>query len=270
MKKSNCFVRFKILKKNRYTIINIMKTYKEIIEERYDGVEKDIHVYDNIYSLINPIGYQGDKKLRSVFYTAFNYIRNNGMDISQSNILDIGCGKGTTTRYFSELTGSSDNIYGIDLSEHRIQYATKMNPNISYKIGDIVQSLSYPIMFDIIAALDVFMHLSDEQDILLALNNIKTQLNEHGYFIWYDAYSSDHYKTTQNQDHSGFHPKQMIELAQKAGFKKVFQKNIFKKIFWKFHSLYLINRMPVSLVNFMEHTFPGSPGNMMMIFVKSK
>lgn len=246
-----------------------MKSYKEIIEERYDGIEKDIHVYDNIYSMINPIGYHGDKKLRSVFYTAFNYIRNSGVDITKSNILDIGCGKGSTTRFFSELTGSSQNIYGLDLSEYRIQCATKMNPNINYKIGDIVRPLSFPIMFDIITALDVFMHLNDKKEILLALNNIKMQLKKDGYFIWYDAYSSDHFKTTQTQDHSGFHPKQMVELAQEAGFKKVFQINVFKKLFWKYHSLYLIKRIPVSMINIMEQTIPGSPGNMMIMFVKS-
>lgn len=245
-----------------------MKSYKEVVKERYDGYEKDIHAYENIYSLINPIGFNADKKIRSVFYNAFNLFRNAGMDITKSSILDIGCGKGATTRFFSELTNSPQNIYGLDLSVHRIECAVKMNSIISYRIGDIVHLPAFPVMFDIITAIDVFMHLKEKKEIIQALTNIKEKLNDNGYFIWYDAYSKNHFKTTQNQDHSGFHPKQMVDLAEEAGFEKVTQINLFKKIFWKYHSFYLINKFPVPFVNFLACILPGNPGNMMVIFRK--
>ena len=247
-----------------------MKSYTEVVKERYNGIEKNIHLYDNMYSMINPIGFYADKKLRNVFYVAFNYIKNNGVDITQLNILDVGCGKGLTTRFFCELTGKSQNIYGFDLSENRIQCAIKMNSSINYKIGDIVNPPSFSVMFDVITALDVFMHLNNKDEIILALSNINKKLKDDGYFIWYDAYATDHFNTTENQDHSGFHPKQMIELAKEAGFKKMFQMNVFKKIFWKYHSLYLIKKIPTNLINIIEKTLPGSPGNMMIIFKKNK
>jgi len=209
-----------------------MKSYKEVVKERYDGNEKNIHPYENIYSMINPVGFYADKKIRSVFYTAFNLIRNKGIDITQAFILDIGCGKGSTTRFFSELTGNAQNVFGMDLSDNRIQGAIEMNSKINYIKGDIINPPLFPTTFDVITALDIFMHLSNKEEIILALTNVKKLLKDDGYFIWYDAYSSDHYNTTQNQDHSGFNPRQMIDLAEEAGFKKVFKMNVFKKLFW--------------------------------------
>jgi len=246
-----------------------MKSYKEVISERYDGVEKDIHPYENIYSILNPIGFYADKKIRHAFYKAFTFIRNRGADITQLNILDIGCGKGATTRFFSELTGNPRSVFGMDLSENRIASAIKMNSQINYVVGDIIYPPSFPVKFDVITALDIFMHLSSKEELRSALNNVKQQLSGEGYFIWYDAYSSDHFKTTPTQDHSGFHPRQMDELAREAGFVKVFQLNIFKTLLWRYHSLYLIKRIPQSLVNSIEKLMPGSPGNMLMVFVKS-
>ena len=61
----------------------------------------------------------------------------------------------------------------------------------------------------------------------------------------------------------------MIELAKEAGFKKNLEINLFKKIFGKYHSLYLIKRFPEFMINLLEAISFGSPGNMMMIFIKS-
>ena len=32
-----------------------MKAYLEVIKERYDGRERDQQIYENIYSIINPL-----------------------------------------------------------------------------------------------------------------------------------------------------------------------------------------------------------------------
>ena len=39
-----------------------MKFYKDVIKDRYDN-EKNIHIYDNIYSLINPVGFYLNQKI---------------------------------------------------------------------------------------------------------------------------------------------------------------------------------------------------------------
>jgi len=246
-----------------------MKSYKEVVNERYDCLEKDIHPYNNIYSILNPIGFYGDNKIRTVFHKCFNFIRRKQIDLTQVKVLDIGCGKGSTTRFFSELTDRPENVFGMDLSENRISCATKMNSNINYVVGDLLFPPSFPITFEIITAVDIFMHLSSREEIILGLNNIKKLLNDDGYFIWYDAFAIDHFKTTEEQDHSGFHPNQMIDLAKEVGFNAVFRLNVFKKIFWKYHSLYLVKRLPKNVINLLEKILPGNPGNVVFIFTKS-
>ncbi len=247
-----------------------MKPYKQVVAERYDGYEKGAHIYKNIYSLINPVGFNADKRIRQAFYRAFNFIRNNQSDISKSIILDIGCGKGQTTRYFSELTGSPEHIYGIDLSKNRIENAKKMNPAINYQVGDMVTLPAMVQNADIITALDVFMHLAEKHEIDAALQNIYTHLNADGYFIWFDSYAKDHFSAKPEADHCGFSTKQMIEFACNAGFAQVFQTNLYKTLFGRYHSLYLITKFPEWLINFLEKVLPGPPGNILMIFKKSK
>jgi len=172
--------------------------------------------------------------------------------------------------FFSDLAESPQNIFGVDLSKNRIARAIEMNPKINYTVGDVLFPPHFSTNFDIVTAIDIFMHLKSKEDILLGLNNIKNLLNNNGYFIWYDAFASDHFKVSEGQDHAGFHPKQMIALAKEAGFTPVFKINVFKRIFWKYHSLYLIKRLPVWLVSVLEKILPGSPGNMVIIFEKSK
>ena len=108
-----------------------MKSYKDVVKDRYDN-EKYIHIYDNIYSLINPTGFYINYKMRYVLYKIFNKIRKSGIDITRSKILDIGCGDGIWTRFFAELKGTTKDIYGIDLSKNRIKKAKMLNPNIKY------------------------------------------------------------------------------------------------------------------------------------------
>jgi 2-polyprenyl-3-methyl-5-hydroxy-6-metoxy-1,4-benzoquinol methylase len=140
-----------------------MKAYQEVVRERYEGREKSIHIYDNQYSLINPIGFYASTKIRETFYKIFNRLRKDGIGITLQKILDVGCGGGDWTRYFAELIGSTENIAGIDLSSHRIERAKKLNPGIRYYLGDIV-NLSYSKEFNIITAIDVFSHLNTEDE----------------------------------------------------------------------------------------------------------
>ena len=55
------------------------------------------------------------------------------------NILDLGCGKGTATRYLGGLTGESGFVHGLDLTKEMITKAKELNQlqNTSYQQGDI-------------------------------------------------------------------------------------------------------------------------------------
>ncbi|MDA8226955.1 MAG: class I SAM-dependent methyltransferase [Desulfitobacterium hafniense] len=246
-----------------------MKAYKEVVRERYDGREVEYTLYDNPYSLINPVGFYGSVRIRQTFYSIFRALRTMGIDISTEKILDVGCGKGDLTRYFAELSQSPGNIYGIDLSSYRINQARIFNPNINYFLDDLVQPRYFrETDFGVVTAVDVFMHLGSEEEILNALQNIRAVLKDGGIFIWYDAFARDHFDSQSDAECAGFNPKQMDHFCKLAGFEKLFSTPVFKNIMWKYHSAYLSRKFPMWLVTLVENVLPGSPGNVVMVFRK--
>jgi len=245
-----------------------MKSYQEVVAERYDGIETELQLVDNVYSFINPIGFYGDRKLRELIYKIFQFIRIKKPKIDNLSILDIGCGKGFITRLFADITEKPDNIYGLDLSSHRVKFAKEMNPNIHYEQGDFTKPLPFSRTFDLISAFDCLMHIPDEKAILDALRNIYSSLNQNGYFIWFDAYSKDHFKTGENQDHSGFNPNQMDDLCAKADLICIYHDSLFKLILNKYHTAYLSKRIPIFTLEIIERLIPAKPGNILRIYKK--
>jgi SAM-dependent methyltransferase len=245
-----------------------MKPYKQVVAERYDGYERHIHLYQNQYALLNPIGFTADRAIRKAFYKAFNHIRSQGVDLTSCHLLDIGCGKGYATRLFSEFTGNPKQITGIDLSETRVREAQILNPAINYLKGDLVELPTLPQPSDIITVMDVFMHLATEEEINQAFHNIHNQLINKGFFIWYDAYAKDHFTSATNADHRGFNITQSIQLAHKAGFTLTYKSTLFKTFFNRYHSLYFSRYLPNWVISLLEALVPGKPGNFLLVFQK--
>lgn len=246
-----------------------MKPYEEVVRDRYDGREVEYSLYENPYSLVNPVGFYGSMRIRQAFFNVLRGLRESGIDLSTEKILDIGCGKGDHTRYFSELFQNPQQIYGIDLSTHRITQAQKLNPTIQYLVDDIVKMKNLSEReFGLITAVDVLMHLGTRGQIDQALRNIYSLLKEGGIFVWYDAVAKDHFSAESSAECHGFHPKQMLEFSEIAGLDKLFTIPIFKNVMWRYHSVYLTKRFPMWLVSLAENVLPGSPGNVMMVFQK--
>ncbi|MDD2234973.1 MAG: class I SAM-dependent methyltransferase [Desulfitobacteriaceae bacterium] len=242
-----------------------MRSYQQVIKDRYDGREKSLDIYNNIYSIINPIGFNGHTNIENAIYKIFRFLIEKNIDIRSIEILDVGCGSGWITRIFAEFTGNPRNIMGIDLSEYRIQTAKEFNPNIEYIKGDIVEGYQFPRKFDLITAFDIFMHLNTIEMIEAALVNIYKNLNPNGFFVWFDAYAKDHFKCAEEAELNGFNSKQMDMFAEKAGFTKVYEFSLYKYFLGR-HSLYLYNKLPIILVKLIEKVIPGSPGNMLKLF----
>lgn len=245
-----------------------IKSYEQVIAERYDGRETEQKIYDNVYSLINPIGFYGHINIENIVYEIIQLIRNRNIDISQMKILDVGCGSGWITRLLAEFTGNPYNITGIDLSKYRTDIARSMFTNIEYINGDIVKECEFKHKFDLITSFDVFMHLGTEEEIEKALKNIYNNLNNKGIFVWYDAYAKDHFNTLPDAECQGFSSFQMNYFAEKVGLVKIHELSLYKLLFGRVHSLYLCDKLPNSIVRLLEKIIPGSPGNMVKIFIK--
>jgi len=242
-----------------------MKPYEQVIKERYDGREKNQRLYDNIYSIINPIGFNGHIAIESIIYKIFRFLISKNIDITTIKVLDVGCGSGWITRSIAEFTGNPSNIVGIDLSEFRIHTAKKFTQSIEYINGDIVAGYDFSNKFDLITTFDVFMHFNTEEIIETALANINKNLNTNGFFIWFDAYAKNHFDCPLDAECQGFSSKQMDTFAEKAGFNKVNEFSLYKYFFGR-HSLYLYNKLPITLVKILEKIIPGNPGNMVKIY----
>jgi 2-polyprenyl-3-methyl-5-hydroxy-6-metoxy-1,4-benzoquinol methylase len=84
-------------------------------------------------------------------------------DLSDKQILDIGCGAGGWLRTLQEWGGEPEHLHGIDLLEDRIAQAKKMSPQIDY------QAISgWPIPFteqsmDLVTANTVFSSILDPE-----------------------------------------------------------------------------------------------------------
>lgn len=245
-----------------------MKCYQRVVKERYDGYEKLQDINENIYSIINPVGFYGSIKIEKVIYKVLNKLKSTGMGMDKVKILDVGCGSGWITRYFAEFTQNPLNIFGMDLSKHRIEIAKKMSPNINYFQGDIVNMGNIGEKFDIISAFDVFMHLSRKEEINKSIKNIYSNLSDNGIFIWYDAYSKDHFNSPLEVDSWGFNPKQMDCFCEEHGFRLLYETSVNKNILGKVQSIYLYKSLPEYFVRLCEKIFPGSPCNIVKVYIK--
>lgn len=235
-----------------------MKDYQDVVNDRFEKEAGNL----GIYSADNPIGKYISSRLYSTISEALENLK---LDKSRCRIVDIGCGEGILLKKVSDFGYPLHNLYGIDLSENRIEVAKKNHPEISFQKGNIV-SFELKSPADIIITTDVLSHLKRREDIICALRSVKHNLSESGYFLWYDIHSGDHFKAPQGVDSWGFNEAQMEALANEAGLKLVSKKTLFRRFFNRYHSAYQAGRIPAPILKMMEKILPGSPGNLLMSF----
>jgi SAM-dependent methyltransferase len=81
-------------------------------------------------------------------------------------VLDFGCGCGRTLLWFREAAGGT-RFHGTDLDEEAIAWARENLPFASFGANGAMPPLEYPDgHFDLVYALSVFTHLSEEQQTL--------------------------------------------------------------------------------------------------------
>ncbi len=102
-------------------------------------------------------------------------------------ILEIGVGTG---RFFVESLNKNKDIYGIDISPAMLDICkTKVPKKEQTRLSlQDMRTFSFNFKFDlIIAPFRVFMHILNNKEQLIALNNVAKHLSDNGTFI-FDAY----------------------------------------------------------------------------------
>ncbi|MBE5847928.1 MAG: class I SAM-dependent methyltransferase [Lachnospiraceae bacterium] len=234
-----------------------MRDYQQVINERYE--KENLSVPEsNIYAPINPIGqYIMIKEIKLLTFFLKKLAVERNKHLNECKILDCGCGGGTVSRIVAELVGSSENIYGFELSKNRLEKCKKMNGTIHYRYGDVVKAFPFSeIKFDAAMAVFVLSHIRTREDLCSALENIYSSLDAGGLFMWLEINAKTHYANF-DADTQGFSHKEMDELAKRSGFELCAHKGIGKLISIpmtnsRINTLYMPGKMPIPLVEFVS------------------
>jgi ubiquinone/menaquinone biosynthesis C-methylase UbiE len=81
--------------------------------------------------------------------------------LHKKKILDVGCGSGSVLRRFLDYGASSDNLYGIDLMEERIEEARRLHPGINWFTGSAHELPYADASFDLLMSFVVFSSILD-------------------------------------------------------------------------------------------------------------
>jgi len=103
---------------------------------------------------------------------------------AKGKVLEIGTGTG---RLLTEALENDADIYGIDISHSMLNFLkAKLTPEDSKRISlQNIVDFKFDTKFDlVIAPFRVFMHLTEKEDQLKALNNVYDHLNNEGQFIF--------------------------------------------------------------------------------------
>jgi len=90
---------------------------------------------------------------------------------SSQKILDVGCASGW---FISEITKKfqKSRCYGVDLYREAIQQATKLYPNIHFKVADAHKLPFKEKTFDLIICTEVLEHVDDPETVFLEIKRV--------------------------------------------------------------------------------------------------
>lgn len=144
-------------------------------------------------------------------------IKRQNVDLSTSSVLDVGCGTGFYIDQWLKL--GTNNLTGIDIAPIAISHLRHKFPQVHLEQLDIGKGIS-PLRegsMDIISAMDVLFHITDDHDYQQAFNNMHTLLRENGILIFTENFL--HGSTKRYQDYWTSRSLPMIKKAVKeAGF----------------------------------------------------
>lgn len=242
-----------------------MKDYKQVVSERFDQENTD---QPSMYAPDQPIGIYSRKVLFRALHEVIEASILQKGPLNTLRLLDVGCGNGEMLEFMMTEGFSQEHLAGVDFSSARIERAKAKYPNVHLDVADITLPLPFNEPFDVVAAFDLFSHLSDEGQLRAGLKSVSDVLPTGGLFLWYDIAALDHYGSPAGADSWGFSKAQMLDLATRAGFELVAYKGIFRNFFNRYHSLYQARRVSHSVLRVLEKLLPGIPGNHIIVFVK--
>lgn len=113
-------------------------------------------------------------------------LNENGIELKNKEVLDIGCGNGFYAEVYKEL--QVGNYVGLDITNTLFPELERSFPEFTFQIKDVTNSKithKYPL----ISMIDVSQHITDNKKFSFAMSNIREALQEEGSLIitsWLD------------------------------------------------------------------------------------
>ena len=108
------------------------------------------------------------------------------LPLSNSRVLDIGCGYGHVLASLIDLGAQPNNLYGIDLLPDRIEAARQAYPDIHFTCGN-AEHLDFPdAHFDLVLLFTVFSSILDDGMAHNIAREVRRVLKPGGAVLWYD------------------------------------------------------------------------------------
>jgi len=161
---------------------------------------------NSLYSPYNPASlFESHLRERSLLRSMKRYGFN---DLSEANILDIGCGTGSLLRDFIRYGAKPENLYGIDLLQERIDIARRLSPDIHLDTGDASKLSFADESFLIVMQYVVFSSILEAKMRREIANEMIRVLRPDGVIIWLDF----HMNNPRNPDVNGIRKKDIYNL----------------------------------------------------------
>lgn len=120
--------------------------------------------------------------------------------LQNAQVLEIGCGWGRNLQFFCELGVPSSHLTGIDIVEHNLQLAKKINPAIHYIKANAVEYNFQNKKFDIIIIHTVFSSILMPELHQKLMNVAVNLLSEQGALMIYDILPKYRTSATTGRD----------------------------------------------------------------------
>ncbi len=114
-------------------------------------------------------------------------LRRHGMsDLSEANILDVGCGDGRALQRLVDLGALPARLHGIDLIDERIERARALNPGLEFRTGSADELPYGDREFELVTQFTMFTSILDDEMRRAAAAEMLRVLRPGGAIIWYD------------------------------------------------------------------------------------
>ena len=116
-------------------------------------VQQQRQSYDEIWEKLSKGSYRAQQHLKNRIYAITRFLET--LNITNPDILEIGCGYGVITDYLSRF----GRVVGMDLSPKGVELARKLHPDVEFFHGDLLNYEFDDRKYDVIVHSEVLEHI---------------------------------------------------------------------------------------------------------------